>query len=184
VCHSTPTQKPFCLHVFRQSHSSFIFLTISFIWASLACHFWLTSSIFDSDHGAWLDFWISVQELFSVPNAAFTLNGFDDQERNIMLVKTVFQVLKLESYDCSFKQAFYPTHKLYIAWPWQHENIFVQAFLSVPGCQTCMCKRGILPPPQHFATFQAAPPPRGTAGFKKLRKSDCLILFEIIVLPL
>jgi len=31
----------------------------------------------------------------------------------------------------------------YIAWPWQHKNIFFQAFRSVPGCQTCMCKRSI-----------------------------------------
>jgi len=29
----------------------------------------------------------------------------------------------------------------YIAWPWQHENNFIQVFLSVPGCRTCMCKR-------------------------------------------
>jgi len=27
--------------------------------------------------------------------------------------------------------------------PWQHENAFIQAFSSVPCCQTCMCKRGI-----------------------------------------
>jgi len=47
--------------------------------------------------------------------AAFALNGFDNQERNLSFVKTDFQVLKLKVYDCNFKQAFYPLHKLYIA---------------------------------------------------------------------
>jgi len=47
--------------------------------------------------------------------AAFTLNGLDDQERNLTIVKTDFQVLKLNFYACNFKQAFYPLHKLYIA---------------------------------------------------------------------
>jgi len=41
-----------------------------------------------------------------------------------------------------FKEAFYPLHKLDIAWPWQRKNTFIQAFCSVPGCQVCMCKRG------------------------------------------
>jgi len=58
--------------------------------------------------------------------AAFTLSGFDDQERNLTFVKTAFQVLKLK----------------FLA-PWQLESTFIQAFHSVPGCQTCMCKRGI-----------------------------------------
>jgi len=40
------------------------------------------------------------------------------------------------------KQAFYPLHKLNIARAWQ-ESTYVQAFFSVSGCQTCMCKRGI-----------------------------------------
>jgi len=43
--------------------------------------------------------------------AAFTLNGFDNQERNLTFVKTAFQVLKLEFLACSMKQAFYPLHK-------------------------------------------------------------------------
>jgi len=41
-----------------------------------------------------------------------TLNGFDDQERNLMFAKTDFQVLKLKFHACNFKQAFYPHHKL------------------------------------------------------------------------
>jgi len=45
---------------------------------------------------------------------AFTLNGFNDQERNMKFVKTNFQVLKLKFHACSFKQAFYPLHKLYL----------------------------------------------------------------------
>jgi len=28
----------------------------------------------------------------------------------------------------------------------QHESTFLEAFLSVPGCQTCMYKRGIILP--------------------------------------
>jgi len=35
-------------------------------------------------------------------NAALTLNGFDDQERNLAFVKTDFQVLKLKFYACNF----------------------------------------------------------------------------------
>jgi len=76
-------------------------------------------------------------------NAAFTLNGFDDQERNRTFVKTDFQVLKPKLKACSFKQDFYPLHNLNIARSWQQENSFIQAFLSVPGCQTCMWKSGI-----------------------------------------
>jgi len=37
----------------------------------------------------------------------------------------------------------YPLHKTNIAWPRRHKNTFIQAFLSEPGRQTCMCKRGI-----------------------------------------
>jgi len=46
--------------------------------------------------------------------AAFTLNGFDDQERNLTFVKTDFQVFKLKFHACKFKKAFYPIHNLYI----------------------------------------------------------------------
>jgi len=41
------------------------------------------------------------------------------------------------------KQAFYQLHKQNIARTWQLESTLLQAFGSVPGCQTCMCKRGI-----------------------------------------
>jgi len=44
-------------------------------------------------------------------NAAFTLNGFDDQEWNLTFVKADFQVLKLKFLACNFKQAFYSLHK-------------------------------------------------------------------------
>jgi len=76
-------------------------------------------------------------------HAAFTLSGLDNQEQNLMFVKTAFQVLKLKFFACSMKQAFYLLHKQNIARAWQQESTFFQAFLSVPGCQTCMCKRGI-----------------------------------------
>jgi len=67
---------------------------------------------------------------------------FNDQEQNLTFVKTDFHVLKLKFHACNFKQASYPL-QLNIAWPWQYENTFIQSFLSAPGCQTCMCKRGI-----------------------------------------
>jgi len=47
----------------------------------------------------------------TIINAAFTLCGFDDQERNLTFVKTDFQVLKLKFLACSMNQAFYPLHK-------------------------------------------------------------------------
>jgi len=40
-----------------------------------------------------------------VANAVFTLNGFDDQKRNLTFVKTDFQVSKLNFPACNFKQA-------------------------------------------------------------------------------
>jgi len=53
-----------------------------------------------------------VSKILRNTNAAFTLNGFDDQERNLTFVKTDFQVLKLKFYSYNFKKAFYPLHKL------------------------------------------------------------------------
>jgi len=76
-------------------------------------------------------------------NAAFTLSGFDNQERNLTFVKRAFHVLKLKFLTSSMKQAFYVLHKQNIVRAWQQESTFLQAFHSVPGCQTCMCKRGI-----------------------------------------
>jgi len=77
---------------------------------------------------------------FLESDAAFTLNDFDDQERNSTFVKTDFQVWKLKFHPCSLKQAFYPLHKPIsrIAWPWQHKHTFIQAsfrYLAVkPAC--------------------------------------------------
>jgi len=44
------------------------------------------------------------------------------------------------------KQAFSPLHKQNNARAWQQENTFIHVFLSVTGCQTCMCKRDISQP--------------------------------------
>jgi len=52
---------------------------------------------------------------FAQANAAFTLSGLDDQERNLTFVKTGFLVLKLKFLACNMKQAFYPLHKQNIA---------------------------------------------------------------------
>jgi len=41
-------------------------------------------------------------------------NDFDDQERNLILVKTDFLVLKLKIFACSFKHDFYSFHNLNI----------------------------------------------------------------------
>jgi len=46
--------------------------------------------------------------LLKVTYSPYTHNGFDDQERNVMFVKTDFQVLKLKFHVCNFKQDFYP----------------------------------------------------------------------------
>jgi len=54
--------------------------------------------------------WISAYSIW-ITNAAFTLNGFDDQERNLMFVKMDFQVLKLKFLAYNMKQAFYPLQK-------------------------------------------------------------------------
>jgi len=81
--------------------------------------------------------------LGKVINAAFPLSGFDNQERNLMFVKTAFQAFKLQFLACSMKQAFYPLYKQNIARALKQESTFLEAFLSVPGCQTCMYKRGI-----------------------------------------
>jgi len=61
-----------------------------------------------------------------------SLNGFDDQERNIMFVKTDFQVLKLKFCACSFKRVFYPLYIFHIASPSQyfHTNIPFGTWLS------------------------------------------------------
>jgi len=57
----------------------------------------------------------AISLFISFSYAAFTLNGFDDQERNLMLVKTDFQVLKFKFYTCIMKQAFYLLHKQNVA---------------------------------------------------------------------
>jgi len=58
-------------------------------------------------------------QCFTIPKSkaytAFTLTGFDDQERNLTFVKTNFQVLKFKFLACSMKQAFYTLHKQNIA---------------------------------------------------------------------
>jgi len=70
--------------------------------------------------------------------AAFTHNGFDDQERNLMFVKTVFQVLKVQFLAYIMKQAFYPLHKQNLERVWQQENTFIEVFLRYlvvkPAC--------------------------------------------------
>jgi len=45
-----------------------------------------------------------------ITNAVFTLNHFDDQERNLTFVKSDFQVFKLKFHACNIKQAFYSLH--------------------------------------------------------------------------
>jgi len=75
--------------------------------------------------------------------AAFTHSGFDDQEQNLTFEKTAFQVLKLKFLGCSYEASFIsPSQTKYCA-SLTTRKYFLQAFRSVPGCQTCMCKRGI-----------------------------------------
>jgi len=78
----------------------------------------------------------------ALPYAAFTLNGFDDQERNLTFVKTDFQVLKLKFYFCNILQNIFFIK--YISRNLVNTKILLYKLLrSVPDCQTCMCKRGI-----------------------------------------
>jgi len=42
----------------------------------------------------------------SLAYAAFALNGFDDQIRNLTFVKTDFQVLKLKFHTCNFSRLY------------------------------------------------------------------------------
>jgi len=53
-----------------------------------------------------------VSQYSEVSYAAFTLIGFDDQERNLTFVKTDLKILELKFHTCSFKQAFYLLHKM------------------------------------------------------------------------
>jgi len=39
-------------------------------------------------------------------NAAFTLNGFDNQERNLTFVKTDFQLLKFKFHACNLNRLY------------------------------------------------------------------------------
>jgi len=73
------------------------------------------------------------------------LNGFDDEERNLTFVKTTFQVLKLKFLVCSLKQKsfLFSSQTKYCA-SLVTRKYFLQAFRSVSGCQTCMCKRDII----------------------------------------
>jgi len=65
-----------------------------------------------------------------MPCLLFTLNDFDNQKRNLTLVKMDFQVLKVKFQSCNFKQAFYPLHKLNPAWPWQHKILLYSTSFS------------------------------------------------------
>jgi len=50
---------------------------------------------------------INIAAIYEDPyctSAAFTLNGFDDQERNITFLKTDSQVLQLKFYVCSLSK--------------------------------------------------------------------------------
>jgi len=48
---------------------------------------------------------------------AFTLNGFDDQERNLTFGKTEIQVLKLKFHACNFSSLSISFKNYYSAWP-------------------------------------------------------------------
>jgi len=66
-----------------------------------------------------------------------TRNEPDVCENRFSSFKTQISCLQ---YEASF---LYSLHKQNVARAWQQENTFLQAFRSVPGCQICMCKRGM-----------------------------------------
>jgi len=61
---------------------------------------------------------------------------------NLTFVKADFQVLKVKFHAYNFKQAFYFLYKRYSVTLTTRKS-FYTGFRSLPGCQTCMCKRGI-----------------------------------------
>jgi len=62
------------------------------------------------------DYQVRRLKLFTtVTYAAFTLNDFDEQKRNLTVRENEFLSSKLKFYACNLKQAFYPLHKLHIA---------------------------------------------------------------------
>jgi len=79
---------------------------------------------------------VSTMSLLS--NAAVTLNGFDNQERNLTFVKTAFQVLKLKFLGCSMTHAFSLIHKQKIAGGRGKEITFYKFFFQYlvvkPAC--------------------------------------------------
>jgi len=75
--------------------------------------------------------------------AAFMLNGFDDQERNLTFVKTAFQVLNSNFLLAVYEASFLSSLQIKYCASLSTRKYFLQAFRSVPGYQTCMCKRGI-----------------------------------------
>jgi len=86
----------------------------------------------------------SILRSYAETYAAFTLNGFDDQERNLTFVKTVFQVLKFKFFMLVILSKLSILFISYISRDLDNINRLVQDFRSVPGCQNCMCKRGII----------------------------------------
>jgi len=85
--------------------------------------------------------WISSRQVFLLCN----WQGFDDQERNLMFVKTAFLVLKPKFLACNMKQAFYPLHKQNIARAWQQEvEVFLSVYLVVkPACVNAVWHRAV-----------------------------------------
>jgi len=85
--------------------------------------------------------------------AAFTLNGFNDEKRNLTFVKTDFQVLIVKFYTCNFNRLFLFFINYILRDLDNTKNTFIQDFCWVTSCQTCMCKRGIIrgsPPVSHL----------------------------------
>jgi len=78
-----------------------------------------------------------------VTYTAFRLNGFDDQEKPDVCENS-FPSFKIKISCLQYEASFLSTAQTkYCASLTTRKYTFWQAFCSVPGCQTCMCKRGI-----------------------------------------
>jgi len=74
-----------------------------------------------------------------VSNAAFTLSGFDDQERNLAFVKTAFQVLKLKFLALLYEASFFIHFRNKILRELDNKKVlfqkfFVRCLVVKPAC--------------------------------------------------
>jgi len=94
------------------------------------CLGWITNA--ELGTLVYADYWLKTY-------AAYTLSGFDNQERNLTFVKS----FKTQNSCLQYEARFLSSSQAKYCASLTTRKYFLQAFRSVPGCQNCMCKRGI-----------------------------------------